>query len=127
MGWAVPDAESAELSAPLPPSFGQLRRTSIGAALALAHNMKETNAMNAQDEKKVVVEFFVMPVPNDRPLVENLVRGDGLTVNLRRARVTSRDAWLQLDVSGAANAVDAFVRRRQNEFTVVTPVTGKVA
>ena len=83
--------------------------------------------MNAQDEKKVVVEFFVMPVPNDRPLVENLVRGDGLTVNLRRARVTSRDAWLQLDVSGAANAVDAFVRRRQNEFTVVTPVTGKVA
>jgi hypothetical protein len=37
--------------------------------------MKETSAMNAQDEKKVVVEFFVTPVQSDRPLVENLVRG----------------------------------------------------
>jgi hypothetical protein len=48
-------------------------------------------------------------------------------VNLRRARVTSRDAWIQLDVAGAADAVDAFVRRRKNELTIVTPVTGKVA
>jgi hypothetical protein len=89
--------------------------------------MKETRPMNAEDEKKVVVEFFVTPGPNDRPLVENLVRGKGLTVNLRRARVTSRDAWLQLDVSGVAGAVDSFIRRRKNEFTVITPAMGNVA
>jgi hypothetical protein len=89
--------------------------------------MKETRAMNVEDEKKVVVELFVTPGTDDRPLVENLVRGEGLTVNLRRARVTPRDAWLQLDVAGPADAVDAFVRRRKNEFTVVTPVIGNVA
>ena len=83
--------------------------------------------MNTENEKKVVVEFFVTPSPNDRPLVENLVRGEGLTVNLMRARVTSRDAWLQLDVSGSPDAVDAFIRRRTNELAVVTPVSGKVA
>jgi hypothetical protein len=89
--------------------------------------MKEISTMNAEDEKKVVVEFFVTPPKGDRPLVENLVRGEGLTVNLRRARVTARDAWLQLDVSGAADAVDAFVRRRKHELTVVTPVIDQVA
>jgi len=83
--------------------------------------------MNAQNEKKVVVELFVTPPLDNRPLVENLIRGEGLTVNLRRARVTSRDAWLQLDVSGTADAVDAFVRRRKNEFTVVTPAKVNVA
>jgi len=83
--------------------------------------------MNAQDQKKVVVELFVTPAPDNRPLVENLVRGEGLTVNLRRARVTSRHAWFQLDVSGASDEVDALVRRRKDELTVVTPVTGKVA
>jgi len=82
--------------------------------------------MNAQDEK-VVVELFVRPPSDHRPLVENLVRGEGLTVNLRRARVTSREAWLLLDVSGAADAVEAFVRRRKNEFTVVTPAKVSVA
>jgi len=83
--------------------------------------------MNAQDQKKVVVEFFLTPSPDHRPLIENLVRGEGLTVNLRRARVTPRDAWFQLDVSGTSDEVDAFVRRRRDELTVVTPVTGKVA
>ena len=83
--------------------------------------------MDAREQKKVVLEFFVTPVSNDRPLVENLVHGEGLTVNLRRARVTSRDAWFQLDVSGSSDEVDAFVRRRTAELTVVTPVTGKVA
>ena len=84
--------------------------------------------METQEEKHLIVEFFVPPTPSgDRPLVEHLVRGEGLMVNLRRARVTTRDAWLQLDVSGAADAVDAFVRRRRNELTVITPVTGKVA
>ncbi|HEV3029769.1 MAG TPA: hypothetical protein VG457_19475 [Planctomycetota bacterium] len=83
--------------------------------------------METGKEKQVVVEFFVTPTPDGRPLVEPFVRGEDLTVNLRRARVTSRDAWLQLDVSGAAAAVDAFIQRRNNELRVVTPVTGKVA
>ena len=83
--------------------------------------------MYGEDEKKVVVELFVTPGTDGRPLVQNLVRGEGLTVNLRRARVTSRDAWLQLDVAGPADAVEAFVRRRKHEFTVVTPVIGNVA
>jgi hypothetical protein len=89
--------------------------------------MKETSAMDTREQKKVVVEFFVTPVPNDRPLVENLVRGEGLTLNLRRARVTSRDAWIQLDVSGAADAVDAFVRGRRSELMAVQPASDKVA
>ena len=83
--------------------------------------------MKAQVEKKVVVEFFITPGPKGRPLAENLVRGEDLTVNLRRARVTSRDAWLQFDVSGPTHAVDAFVRGRKDELTVVTPVIDKVA
>ena len=77
--------------------------------------------MNTPNEKKVIVELFVTPLPNDRPLVDNLVRGEDLTVTLRRARVTSHDAWVQLYVSGAVDAVNAFVRRRKNEFTVLTP------
>jgi hypothetical protein len=89
--------------------------------------MKETKAMDTREQKNVVVELFVTPPANDRPLIENLVDGEALTVNLLRARVTSRDAWLQLDVAGAADAVDAFIRRRKNEFTVVTPVSEKVA
>lgn len=83
--------------------------------------------MNTQDAKKVVMELFVAPGTKDRPLVENIARGEGLTVNVRRARVTSRDAWLQLDVSGAPEAVDAFVRRRKDEFRVVLPAMGNVA
>ena len=83
--------------------------------------------MNAQDQKKVVVELFVTTVPSHRPLVENLIQGEGLTINLQRARVTSRDAWIQLDVSGLSDAVDAFVRSRKNEFTVVTPQIVNVA
>jgi len=83
--------------------------------------------MDTRKQKKVVVEFLLTPSPDHRPLVENLVHGEGLTVNLRRARVTSRDAWFQLDVSGTSDEVDAFVRRRKDELTVVPPVTGKVA
>ena len=83
--------------------------------------------MKTEDEKKVVVEFFLTPSPGNRPLVENLVHREGLTVNLRRARVTSRDAWFQLDVSGNADEVDAFIRRRKDALAVVTPVSGKVA
>jgi len=83
--------------------------------------------MSTREQKNVLVELFFTPPPDDGPLIENLVHGEGLTVNLRRARVTSRDAWLQLEVSGAADDVDAFVRRRQNEFTVVTPRMSQVA
>jgi hypothetical protein len=89
--------------------------------------MKETRVMDTRKQKLVVVEFFVTPSPDHRPLVENLVHGEGLTVNLRRARITSQDAWFQLDVSKTSDEVDAFVRRRKDELTVVTPVTGKVA
>jgi hypothetical protein len=89
--------------------------------------MKETRAMNGEDKKKVVVELFVTPGTDGRPLIDSLVHGEGLTVNLRRARVTPRDAWLQLDVAGPGDAVDAFVRRRKHEFTVVSPVIGNVA
>ena len=83
--------------------------------------------METRKQKHVMVEFFLTPTPDDRPLVEQLLSGEGLRVNLRRARVSPRDAWLQLDVEGTADAVDAFVRRRKNELTVVTPVTDKVA
>ena len=74
--------------------------------------------MNTENEKKVVVEFFVSSSPDNRPLVENLVHEEGLTVNLRRARVTSRDARFQLEVSGAADDVDAFLQRRMDELSV---------
>ena len=83
--------------------------------------------MNTENQKKVLVEFFLSPAADKRPLVENLVRGERLTVNIRRARVTSRDAWLQLDVSGASDAVDTFIRRRKDVLTVVTPLAGMVA
>ena len=83
--------------------------------------------MNAQEEKKVVMELFVASRPKDGSWVETLIPGAGLTVSLRRARVTSRDAWLQFDVSGPPDAVDAFVRGRKDELTVVTPVIDKVA
>lgn len=83
--------------------------------------------MNNGEKKTWLVELFFTPGPKGRPLAENLVRGEGLTVDLRRARVTSRDAWLELKVSGTQEAVDAFVRRRKNEFTVVTPALGNVA
>jgi len=83
--------------------------------------------MNVAEEKKVVVELFVTPSTEARPLFENLVRGEGLTVNLRRARLTTRDAWLQLDVSGAAAAVDAFVRGCRDEFPIAIPAADNVA
>ena len=115
------DYEIGQRRMPEVPNFrhpGSLAlRSSIGAALAPAQDMKEMSAMNTEAKKRVVVEFFVTS-PDNRPLVEDLVDGESLTVNLRRARVTSRDARYQLEVSGAADEVDAFIRRRMDALTV---------
>ena len=83
--------------------------------------------MNSQRRKKVVVELFVKPGMAGEPLVKDLVLEEGLTVNLRRARVTSSDGWFKFDISGTESAVNAFVRRRRNDFMVVVPETDKVA
>ena len=83
--------------------------------------------MNEEDEKKVVVEIFVTPGPDDRPWIKNIVRAKGLTVTVRRARVTSRDAWLQLDVSGPTAEVDRFIRRRRSQRKVVYADFEKIA
>ena len=76
--------------------------------------------------KHVIIEFWKKSVSPDQPLLRGLVF-DGLTVTLRQARATPSDAWIQLEVSGPSSAVDAFVRRRPDEFMVVTPATPKVA
>jgi hypothetical protein len=79
-----------------------------------------------ETKKDVIVEFWKKSVAPDQPLLKGL-SFNGLTVNLRRARVTPSDAWLQLELSGPSSAIDAFVRRRPDEFMVVTPVAPKVA
>jgi len=78
------------------------------------------------NQKKVVVEYWIKSVRPDQPLLSGLVF-DGLTVNVHRARVTSRDAWIRLEVSGPESAVDTFLHRRPNEFMVVQPDTAQVA
>jgi hypothetical protein len=83
--------------------------------------------MNSQPRKRVVVEMLTKPGMAAEPLVKDLVLEKGLTVNLRRARVTSSDGWFKFDISGTESAVDAFVRRRRNNFLAVYPETDKVA
>ena len=79
-----------------------------------------------EKKKDVVVEFWKKSASPEQPLLKGLVF-DGLSVTLRRARVTPSDAWVQLELSGPSSAIDAFVRRRPDEFMVVTPASGKVA
>ena len=83
--------------------------------------------MNGQDQKKVVVEVFFKQGSFDRPRVDRLLAGKKVNVNVRRARVTSSNAWYRLEVSGKAPAVDAAVRRGHKEFMAVHPEPGRVA
>jgi len=79
-----------------------------------------------EHEKAVIVEFWKKSASPDQPLLKGLIF-DGLAVSLRRARVTPSDAWVQLELSGPSSAIDAFVRRRPDEFMVVNPASDKVA
>ena len=83
--------------------------------------------MNGQDQKKVVVEVFFKRGSSDRPRVDRLLAGKKVNVNVRRARVTSSNAWYRLEVSGKAAAVDAVVHRGEKDLVVVHPEPGRVA
>ena len=83
--------------------------------------------MSAQARKNVVVEVFLKQGSSDRPRLDRFLAGNKVNVNIRRARVTSSNAWYRLEVSGKAAAVDAVVHRGEKDFVVVHPEPGRVA
>jgi hypothetical protein len=89
--------------------------------------MERKESMEKQDRKNIVVEFLVRPIAPAKPSMDGLISDEALSVNVLRARITARDAWLKLDVSGTTAAVDRFVRRHGSEGGVVHPVSGRVA
>jgi hypothetical protein len=72
------------------------------------------NAKQTDVERTMTLEFYFRPsrYPG-RPLLEGLEE-TSLSMTLLRGRLTERDAWLKLQVTGTNRAIEAFIRKNEN-------------
>lgn len=80
----------------------------------------------SERRKRMVIDLIAGRGATSGGLIRELVPTKALTVRVLRGRITPEDSWFRLELSGAASAVDRFLRRFREGISIL-PSSGTVA